>query len=119
LKFEDFKTEDCVVICNPTDMPHVENVTVQQCCCCGRDVWFAESSKTRVEGRNYYIVCSPCAAPHIKDKPFEMLTDDQLRDAAETLGIPFEVAKEKMEKIMAARNAKIDIKKKAEKFEEN
>jgi len=119
MKFEDFKDDDCVVICNLTSMPHVKDVTVQQCCLCGRDVWFAESSKPRVEGRNFYIVCSPCAAPHVKNEVIEMPTDEQLRDSAKSLGIPFEVAKARMQKILDARNKKVKFNKKAAKFEEN
>jgi hypothetical protein len=119
MEFDDFKDEDCVVICNPTTMPHVKDVIVQQCCLCGRDVWFAESSRTRVEGQNFYIVCSPCAAPHIKNEVIEMPTDEQLRDAAENLGISFQEAKSRMQEIMDARNEKVKFNKKAEKYEEN
>jgi len=118
IKFEDLTDDDAVIICNPTDYPHVENVTIKQCDFCGRDVWFADSTKTLVP-EEYYIACCACAGPNIKDEVIAMPTDEQLKDVANNLGLSFEVVKEKVCAKLEERNKKVKFEQKAKRYKDN
>jgi hypothetical protein len=109
--------EDAVVIlCSPTSMPHVENVTIQQCHCCNCDVWLAETTKKTIEkdhnGKEYYLMCISCSGKVLKNELMQFPTDEQIKDVADHVGEPFDIIKARIYNFINLRN-------KAVKFESN
>ena len=90
-----------VVVCNPTYMPHVEDVSVEKCEMCGQEVWLAGSTKKAIGDQKCHVVCVLCMIEMHKDKRLEgqttqMPTDEQIKEVAEQVGQPFEAVKKQM-----------------------
>ncbi len=109
-KLEEIKTDDSiVVICNPTFMPHVEDVMVRQCELCGQEIWFAGSTKRHLEEKEkevYHLICGMCAISEFPEEEIfakmEMPSDEQLREVSKETGVSSETIKQRIVDLIQA-----------------
>lgn len=118
MKFEDLKDDDAVVVCTTTDQPTIKDVTVRQCSFCGRDVWLADTTRKMLP-KKYYLACMHCAGSNMQKEEIKLPSDEQLKDVADHLGIPFEQVKARIHSMLKNRNEFVKLKNRAEKYESN
>jgi DNA polymerase III epsilon subunit-like protein len=98
---EDLTDDDAVIVCVLKGMPHIGDVVSRECDFCGREVWLTESTN-HPEG--FYVCCVVCAQDHFNNEPVQVPDDDQIRDIANHLGIPFDDVKKKVHDLVEMKN---------------
>jgi hypothetical protein len=87
--------EAAVIICNPIAGPHVDDVSIEICSECGREIWLAASTVKHANDSgftNLKLVCINCAELP-PGAVTHMPSDEQIAEIARAAGLSFDYVK--------------------------
>jgi hypothetical protein len=91
MKFEELERDANILVCYTLDHPCLTESTIKKCDFCNTPVWKSKSSENLPSS---YLMCVDCAKKNVpSDATIAEPSDEQIKNIAETLNIPYEKVK--------------------------